>query len=188
MTDAVAQAAGTEAGKTNGKLGLIVGLVLALAGGGGGYFAVRAGLLPFGGAEKGVENGHDSAASPAESSHDPGGGSHAAADSPDQNPALNGFEFVELEPVTISLRDSTVASLLRFRMQLEVAAGHQQEVRHLAPRIIDLLNGYLRALEPSDFEDPMILPRLRSQILRRAQMVAGPGRVHDVLIMEFVLN
>jgi len=32
------------------------------------------------------------------------------------------------------------------------------------------------------------LLRLRSQMLRRVQVVTGEGRVRDLLIMEFVLN
>ena len=56
------------------------------------------------------------------------------------------------------------------------------------PPIIDVLNGYLRALEVTDIEDPAALTRLRSQMLRRAQVVAGPERINDLLIMEFVLN
>jgi flagellar FliL protein len=56
------------------------------------------------------------------------------------------------------------------------------------PRVIDVLNGYLRAVEPGDFDDPAILGRLRAQMLRRVQIVTGTERVRDLLIMEFVLN
>lgn len=96
--------------------------------------------------------------------------------------------FLEIEPILISLSDSSEVRHLRFRAQLEIAAAHRPEVQHLMPRIVDLLNGYLRALQIEDFEDPLILTRLRAQLLRRVQVIAGPGRVNDVLIMEFVLN
>ena len=56
------------------------------------------------------------------------------------------------------------------------------------PRVVDVLNSYLRALEPSDLEANSILVRLRAQMLRRIQIVTGAGRVNDLLIMEFVLN
>ena len=49
-------------------------------------------------------------------------------------------------------------------------------------------NSYLRALELRDLEDPSALTRLRAQMLRRVQVVAGPERVNDLLVMEFVLN
>ncbi len=56
------------------------------------------------------------------------------------------------------------------------------------PRVIDVLNSYLRALETSDLADSTALVRLRAQMLRRVQIVTGGDRVHDLLIMEFVLN
>ena len=51
-----------------------------------------------------------------------------------------------------------------------------------------MVNTYLRAVAPADLEDPGALIRLRAQILRRFQLVAGEARVRDFLITEFVLN
>ena len=82
----------------------------------------------------------------------------------------------------------TGREFLRFTAQLEVVPDHLAEVESLRPRIVDVMNGYLRAVEPADFEDQMILSRLRSQLLRRIQIVTGEGRVRDLLIIEFVLN
>ena len=62
-----------------------------------------------------------------------------------------------------------------------------QEVR-VEPRVMDVLNSYLRAVEVSDLEDPSALISLRAQMLRRIQLVTGEGRVRDLLIMEFVLS
>ena len=56
------------------------------------------------------------------------------------------------------------------------------------PRILDVLNTYLRAVEVRDLEQPASLARLRAQMLRRVQVVTGEGRVRDLLITEFVLN
>jgi len=58
----------------------------------------------------------------------------------------------------------------------------------LKPRIVDVLNGYLRAVTFAEMADPNALARLRGQMLRRIQVVTGEGRVKDLLIMEFVLN
>jgi len=51
-----------------------------------------------------------------------------------------------------------------------------------------VINTYLRAIDPSDLEDPTALLRLRAQLLRRLQMVAGEDLVNDFLITEFILN
>ena len=58
----------------------------------------------------------------------------------------------------------------------------------LMPRVLDVLNTYLRAVEVRDLEEPAALARLRAQMLRRIQVVTGEGRVRDLLIAEFVLN
>lgn len=157
-TDDPEQTTDSPAPKKRG--GLILGVVLALLGGAGGFFATNF-LLPK---------------------------SQAPAEKPVTAEQLPDLAFVDLEPMIISLRMGGESSHLRFRIQLEVADPYQSDVVHLTPRIVDVVNGYLRALEPSDFEDPMILSKLRSQLLRRIQIVTGEGRVRDVLIMEFILT
>ncbi len=62
------------------------------------------------------------------------------------------------------------------------------DVEKMKPRIMDVLNGYLRAIEVSDLEDSLALMRIRGHLLRRIEIVVGEGLVRDVLVMEFVLN
>lgn len=142
------------------KLPLILGVALALAGGGGGFYAAWSGLLPFGGQE-------------------------AAGVEPD---ALPDVAYVPLDPLVINLAPGSRSRHLRFAAQLEVEARFEADVAKLRPRVLDLLNGYLRAVDPADFDKPAALVQLRAQMLRRIQMVAGDGRVRDLLITEFVLN
>jgi len=77
---------------------------------------------------------------------------------------------------------------LRFRGELEVIPRHKAEVERLLPRVVDVLNTYLRALRIEDIEDSSGLMRLRAQMLRRVQIVTGADRINDLLIMEFVIN
>ncbi|MBK0325908.1 flagellar basal body-associated FliL family protein [Rhodobacteraceae bacterium F11138] len=162
MSDAVAEPP-VEPAKSK-KLPMILGLVLALLGAGGGFYAVASGLL---------------------SSH---GDADLTAASSDHVEALPDIAFVEIEPILISLTGGQHVQHLRFRAQLEVVSAHQSDVEHVLPRIVDVLNSYLRALRLEDFEDPLALTRLRAQMLRRVQIVVGKGRIRDLLIMEFVLN
>lgn len=152
------------------KMPLIIGLVLAIAGGGGGFYAVKMGLL--GGSDT-VDVAHD----------DGHGDDHDTPSSPAQD-----FAFVALDPLVISLPRSGSRAHLRFAAQLEVDPAYAAEVEAVKPRIIDVLNGYLRAVDLAELEDPTALVRLRGQMLRRVQIVTGEGRVRDFLIMEFVLN
>jgi flagellar protein FliL len=95
---------------------------------------------------------------------------------------------VPIEPVIVSLGAGGEGKHLRFRAQLEVTSAHTAEVTLLLPRILDVLNSYLRALDPRELQDPAALLRVRAQLLRRIQMVTGEGRVRDLLVSEFVMN
>ena len=161
-----------EAPAKKGKSGLFIGLGLALAMGGGGFYAGSQGLVAMPGAEK--------------TSHVDGHDNHASDDEvPDDLPYV---AFVEIEPVLIALARESQRRHLRFRGHLEVNGNYKEDVMHLMPRILDILNSYLRAVEIRQLEDPAGLSRLRAQMLRRVQIVTGEGRVRDLLISEFVLN
>ena len=115
-----------------------------------------------------------------------GGGGHGAAEGAVS--VLGDVAFVAMDPIMISLPPGASARHLRFAGQLEVAPEHAAEVAGLMPRVLDVLNTYLRAVEVRDLEEPAALARLRAQMLRRIQVVTGEGRVRDLLIAEFVLN
>jgi flagellar FliL protein len=143
------------------KKPLLIGALLALILGGGGFYAAWSGLL-FGGGGHG-----DEGAAP---------------------PALQGIAFVPLETMVVSLGADSGSEHLRFTAQVEVVDAAQADVTLLKPRILDVLNSYLRAIDTASIEDPQAMARLRAQMLRRVQIVTGEGRVRDLLITEFVLN
>ena len=179
MSDAVADPEEKPARK--GKKPLVLALVLALIGAAGGFYAFTAGLIPIGShlggneAETGDSSGHTDI--------------HGGADTHGEMPApLGDIAFVEVDPITISLNASQSVQHLRFRAQLEVNADYERDVMVILPRVTDVMNSYLRALELDDLTGPLALTRLRAQMLRRVQVVTGKGRVRDLLVMEFVLN
>jgi flagellar FliL protein len=147
--------------KRRSKRPLLVGLVLALALGGGGFYLAWSGLLS-------------------------GGGDHA--DDGVVPTPLHGIAFVPLETMVVSLGPDSGSEHLRFTAQVEVVDAALNDVTLLKPRILDVLNSYLRAIDTASIEDPQAMARLRAQMLRRVQIVTGEGRVRDLLITEFVLN
>ena len=163
MTDATADAAEEEVKKSS-KMPLILGLVAALVGGGGGVFAAFSGMIMA-----------------------PDSTVIAPIEEETSGP-LPDAAFVPVDPIIVSLGVPSEGRHLQFRAHLEVPTRHAEDVKTLLPRVIDVLNGYLRALEPRDVETPSSLTRLRAQMLRRVQIVAGADRVNDLLIMEFVVN
>lgn len=155
-----------EARKKGAAMPIVIGLVLAAALGGAGFFAAYSGLLPI-----------------------PGSGpapDEAAEGAGDAMPEQ--VEFVPLDPMIVSLGSPGRGRLLRFRAEVEIVPGRGAEVRAVMPRLLDTLNGYLRAVPIEELETPSALVRLRSQMLRRLQLVAPQGAVRDLLIMEFVLD
>ncbi|WP_333827335.1 flagellar basal body-associated FliL family protein [Pararhodobacter sp.] len=161
MTDAAAPLAPP---RKKGIPPVILGLGLALALGGAGFYATFSGLVST------------DSVMPA-SSATPGGTLPPGA-----------FAYVPIDPITINLGLRGQSRHLRFSAQLETAPLEAAEVTRLMPRILDVLNIYLRALEVHELEEPAALIRLRAQMLRRIQIVTGPDRVNDLLITEFVFN
>ncbi|MCR9146838.1 MAG: flagellar basal body-associated FliL family protein [Rhodobacteraceae bacterium] len=160
----------TENGETpspakKSRLPFVIGLILAIAGGGGGFYAVYTGLILGEPADFEVESKEDAP----------------------QVKAMPDVRFVPVEPLVINVDEAT-GTHLRFRAQLEVRTPYQAEVENLLPRVVDVLNSYLRAVDVADLRDNTALVRLRAQMLRRIQIVTGRDRVNDLLIMEFVLN
>lgn len=152
-----------EAKPRRSKLPLLLGLVLMLVLGGGGFYAVYSGLLLGGPGEDAPE---------------------AAA----ELEPLPDVAFVAIEPLVVSLGKDAGGRHLRFAAQIEVPRAHEQEVRSIVPRLVDVMNTYLRAVDISHMEESTALIRMRAQLLRRLQLVAGEGRVRDVLVTEFVIN
>lgn len=154
-----------EAPKKGSKFPLIIGLVLALAGGGGGFYAVQSGMI-LGGGKPGEEH----------------------AETAEPEPGMPEVAFIPVDPLVVSLGGLSANKHLRFRAQIEVPTQHIEGVTLLMPRVVDVLNSYLRALDVDEISEAAALVRLRSQMLRRVQLVLGNERAKDLLIMEFVVN
>ena len=158
MADVSEVVDGDEPAAKGGKKGLLVMLIGALVAGGGGFFATYSGML--GGGESQSPAGH----------------------------VETEYSFVPLDSLIVSLGPRARAQTLKFTAELEVEPEAQAEVEVLRPRILDVLNDYLRAVEEAELEDPAALSLLRAQMLRRIQTVVGDGKVRDLLILEFILS
>jgi len=160
--------------------GLLFGLIGAVLLGGGTFFGVYSGMvpLPFGGGE--VEESHGG-----EVGED---GKNEHVDGENQVPGGPTYAFVPLEPLIISLGPEAKSKHLKVSITVEVVPGTEEAVLLVTPRINDVLNTFLRAVDEREFEIPRSMLRLRAQMLRRVQLVTPKDSVRDVLIQEFVLN
>lgn len=157
------------AGKSS-KTPLLIGALLALLGGGGAFYLVYSGVLK-------IQDSGESLAAPA-----------TGEDAAIPVSKMPDVVFVPVVPLVISVGEGAARMHLRFAADLEVNRAFQSDVETLMPRILDVMNTYLRALQMTDLEDRNALLRLRSQLLRRIQVVTGGGRINDLLVKEFVLN
>ncbi len=148
--------------------GLAGGLLLGVAA----FVAVYTGRvpLPLGGPMP--EAGEEPAAEPIDAAR------------PEPRPTA----FVPLDTMVISLAPEASARHLKITLQLDVDPERQAAVTAVVPRVADVLNTFLRAVDPAMLEQPRSMARLRAQMLRRVQLVAPPGAVRDLLIQEFVLD
>ncbi len=167
MTE-VEMSAGEETSKKS-KKGLIFGVLGAVILGGAAFFVTYTGIFP-----------------------NAGGDSEIATDSYGDAKSSNGsaeseITFVELDPLVISLGKFASSQHLRFQAYLEVPSEAAEEVKHLSPRIMDVLNTYLRAISERELGDPSSMNRIRAQMLRRVQVVVGEENIRDLLITEFIL-
>lgn len=158
-TDADPDPAPEKPRKSRKLLGVLAMILGASALGGGGFYAAHSGMIP-----------------------ELGPGARNAA------PKGDTTSFIAIEPVTVSLSPDASVRYLRFGAQLEIDPAAQAEITRLTPRIIDVLNIYLRAVDPADLAEPAMMTRMRAQILRRIRIVTGGERVRDLLITEFVLS
>lgn len=155
-----------EAPPPSGKKGLLFGFIAAIILGGGGFYATYSGMIGGQQVEEDHENKEEN--------------TYAAID-------LDTV-FIPLDPLVVTLGNGATNRYLRFTAQLEVDAANAESVTHLVPRVMDVLNSFLRAVDSRDIEDSAAMGRLRAQMLRRVQVVTGEGQIRDLLITEFVLN
>jgi len=152
-----------QGGKSGTMLGLLLGLLLGLAASAGAFYGVSSGLVPLPWLK-------DEAAS-----EDTG--------TPWEPPS-----YVELAPIIVPLGQHTRARHLRASLVLDVEPGREEDVTSALPRIRDILNVYLRALDERDIESPALTMRMRAQMLQQVRMVAPEKSIKAVLLREFLLS
>lgn len=174
---------GSEEGPKKKSKGLLIVLILSVLLGGGAFYGVYSGMIPS-------PFGNDSPpGAVAEDAPDAFSGDVPepfAEERPSIDPAS--IAFIALDDMIISLGSTASASHLKVKLSIEVAREEENAVSALKPRILDVLNTFLRAVDERELEKPHAMMRIRAQMLRRVQLVTPEGAVRDVLIQEFVLN
>ena len=127
------------------KKPLLIGVVLAFLLGGGGFYTVWSGLILAPTDHAGDETAEEVI---------------VAGPLPD-------VVFVPIQPLVVNIGSGSSGRHLLFRAELEVKRSAEKDVVTLLPRVTDVLNSYLRAVDISELERRTALIRLRAQMLRR---------------------
>lgn len=143
---------------------VILYVVPALLLGAGGFFATYSGMIGLGGDE-----------------------SHAEPE-PRAEPASFDTAFMETDQLIIPLSPRAGSRNLLFKATIEVAPQDLAALEAIRPRITDVFNTFLRAVDGTTISEPSAMPRLRAQLLRRLRTVVAPVSPRDLLITHFVLK
>ncbi|MEL7464228.1 MAG: flagellar basal body-associated FliL family protein [Pseudomonadota bacterium] len=155
-----------EDAKPKGGLKRLAPLILApLILAGGGFYVTYAGML---GGDETAEAKSEEEAKPKVS--------------------LDEMAYMELDEMVVPLAPSARSRVLIFQASLEVGPDELSEIEKLRPRLLDVLNTYLRVVDHEALEEPSAMPLLRARLLRRLSVVAAPIEPRDILITTFVFK
>ncbi len=81
------------------------------------------------------------------------------------------------------------ASYIKLRSKLELARAEDSVALTAAmPRLLDLFTTYLREIRPDELRGSAGTQRLREELMARANLVAAPVRINDVLFQEILVQ
>ena len=149
------------------RMPLIISMVLFLAAAGGGFYATTSGMLSLasflGDSKETAEKQMKAATAPA-------------------------LTFLPVGEIVVPLGPGAQAKYLLFTSELEISPEDAEMLQAMLPRIRDLFNTYLRAVEARDLEQPDATMRLRDQLLRRLRVITDPASPRDILFTSFILR
>ena len=166
-------------------INIIAAALVVLAGGGAAAFFL---LKPKPAAEAGAEAGNEPAAK-----EDKGG--HAGDAAPIEGsgtiaPGPDGVTFYTLPDLIVNIQSvDGRQTYLKLRLTLEVKdASVATRLQQQYPRMNDMFQSFLRELRPDDLAGSAGSYQLRTEILRRVNLIAAPGKVDAVLIEEMLVQ
>lgn len=109
------------------------------------------------------------------------GGEPAAAESAAET-------YIDVPPMTVNLRSPDgAARLIKLHLMLVPATADKGPgLTARLPLIIDRFQPFLRELRPEDLAGSAAVFRIKEELLIRANDVAGPGAVKDILIQDLI--
>ena len=165
---------------------IIAAAVVVLAGGGAAAFFL---MKPKPAAEEGADAGHEAPKKEEKGGHGgdaavPVEGAGTIAPGPD------GVTFYTLPDLIVNIQSvDGKQTYLKLRLTLEMKdASLATKLQQQHPRMNDMFQSFLRELRPDDLAGSAGSYQLRTEILRRVNLIAAPGKVDAVLIEEMLVQ
>lgn len=158
-----------EAAPKKSRKPMLIGLILFVLLGGGGFYATFSGMLSIA-AIMGGSGGGD--------------GEHAS----EADGEMDSFSFVSVGEMVIPLGPKANSEFLILETELEVSPEDKEKIEAQMPRIRDMFNTYLRAVEARDLEAQDATLRLRAHLMRRTGVLLSPLQPRDLLFTTFILK
>ena len=102
----------------------------------------------------------------------------------------DGVSFYSLPAMTVNIQSPDgKPTFLKLKLTLETKdADTAATLQEGFPRMQDMFQGFLRELRPEDLVGSSGTFQLRTEILRRVNLIAAPGKVDAVLIEEMLIQ
>lgn len=126
-----------------------------------------------------------------------GGGGHGGGGEGEADPAMgkiaegpDGVTFFTLPDMVVNIQSPDGRpTFLKLTLTLEMHdADLAYQLQGEMPRMQDMFQGFLRELRPEDLAGSSGTYQLRSEILRRVNLIAAPSTVDAVLIEEMLVQ
>lgn len=103
-------------------------------------------------------------------------------------PDISETVFYPLPQIIVALGENAKAKHLRAKFTIETDQQYLERIKNLEPRLMDILNTYLRVVEEKELLNPERFQNLQAQMLRRARLVSGEAAVKNILVQEFLIQ
>jgi flagellar FliL protein len=184
---------GKAGGGKKKLLMLALPVVLLLAVAGLWFSGILPGLLGMGGEEthaEAPEAGHGGGHGAPAAGHGAAPSGHGAAPAAPAPAGGRAAVFFDMPEIVANLNaPGRRASYIKLRSKLELAKPEDSAALTAAmPRLLDLFTTYLREIRPEELRGSAGTQRLREELMARANLVAAPVRINDVLFQEILVQ
>ena len=104
---------------------------------------------------------------------------------------INKIMFVPLDEITVNLKHGVSQNMtwLRIKVTLEVQGKNNYDVvSQLTPKIVDIVQTYLKELRQSDLEGSFGIYKIKDEMMMRINTVLHPVRIEAILFQEMIIQ